>query len=142
AQRLVRKICNHCKIEVAVPEEIPSMFTFPLRTSFKGTGCSKCNYTGYSGRVGIYELLKMDVQIKRMIAKKFTEEDLWECARNIGTKTLFEDAISKVEEGVTTVEEIISKIPYQQFLQKEIQPAQGTKKNRKTPRASEIITPS
>jgi len=119
AQRLIRKLCPHCKIEIGPPDDIPGMFLPPLKNNYKGTGCSKCNYTGYSGRIGVYELLRMDTQTRRLISKKFSEDDLWESVRQNGTQTLFEDAWSKVEEGMTTVEEIISKIPYPQFMHEE-----------------------
>jgi type IV pilus assembly protein PilB len=127
AQRLIRKICPSCKIEIPLPDNIPGTVLPPLKNNYKGTGCNKCNYTGYSGRVGVYELLKMDSQLRRLITVNFSEDDLWECARQNGTQTLFEDAWSKVEEGVTTVEEIISKIPYQQFMQEENKPASSRK---------------
>lgn len=119
AQRLIRKICPQCRIEIALPDEVPGIVLPPLNNNYKGTGCSKCNYTGYSGRVGVYELLRLNTELRRLIATKFSEDDLWDCARQNGTQTLFEDAWSKVEEGITTVEEIISRIPIQQFIQEE-----------------------
>jgi type IV pilus assembly protein PilB len=119
AQRLIRKICPSCKIEIATTDDIPGINLPPLKNNYRGTGCTKCNYTGYSGRVGVYELLKMDTSLRRLVVTKFSEDDLWDCARQNGTETLFEDAWSKVEEGVTTVEEIISKIPCQQFMHEE-----------------------
>ena len=122
AQRLIRKICTHCKIEIAPPDDVAGFVLPPLKNNYKGIGCSKCNYTGYSGRVGVYELLKMDTRLRRLIIKKFSEDDLRECAKQSGTKPLFEDAWSKVEEGMTTVEEIISKIPYQQLMQEDNKP--------------------
>ncbi|MBI5663775.1 MAG: Flp pilus assembly complex ATPase component TadA [Nitrospirae bacterium] len=119
AQRLIRKICPNCKIEIAPPDDMPGITLPPLNNNYRGTGCNKCNYSGYSGRIGVYELLKMNTQLRRLIAKKFTEDDLWDCARQTGTQSLFEDAWAKVEEGMTTVEEIISKVPYPQFMQEE-----------------------
>ena len=90
----------------------------------------KCNNTGFAGRIGVYELLSMNTQLKRLIAREFCEDDLWESTRKAGTQTLFEDAWSKVEEGLTTAEEIISKIPYQQFFIEEGK-ATDKKKNNK-----------
>ncbi len=116
AQRLVRKICLHCKVEVSAPEEMFGMVLPPLKTYYKGEGCDKCNYSGYSGRVGVYELLRMNTPLRRLIAENFTEDNLWACAREANTKTLFEDAWSKVEAGITSADEVISKIPYQNIL--------------------------
>ncbi len=130
AQRLVRKICTQCKIEIEPPDDMPGIILPSLKNNYKGAGCSKCNYTGYSGRVGIYELLKIDTDLKRLITKTFSEDDIWDCARQNGTKTLFENAWLKVEEGMTTVEEIISKIPCQQFIYEEKKLA-SKKKNKK-----------
>ena len=127
AQRLIRKICTHCKIQIAPPNDLHGIILPPLKNNYKGTGCSKCNYTGFSGRVGVYELLSMDTQLRHVITRKFSEDDLWECARQSGTQTLFEDAWSKVEDGITTVEEILSKIPYQQSMKKEDTPSSRKK---------------
>lgn len=127
AQRLIRKICPHCKTEIALPEDMPGITLPPLKNNYKGEGCSKCNYSGYSGRVGVYELLKMNTELRRLISTKFSEDDLWYCARQTGTQTLFEDAWSKIEEGLTTVEEIISKIPYPAFMHEEKPPSSKSK---------------
>ena len=116
AQRLVRVICSHCKIQVRPPEETFGVHVPDLKACYKGEGCQKCGYTGYSGRIGIYELLRMSTPLKRLIGRRFTEDDLWECARSSGTKTLFEDAWEKVEAGITTADEVLYKIPYQQVL--------------------------
>ena len=119
AQRLIRTICPECKIKIPKPAEAMK-FNLPDSTEYyKGTGCNKCNDTGYKGRVGVYELLKMDTGLKKLITGKFTSDDLWECAKKAGSKTMFEDALLKVEEGITTIEEVISKIPSSEFIQVE-----------------------
>ncbi len=115
AQRLIRTICSECKTRVPPPEDAAKFNLPPLDEYYRGTGCSHCNHTGYKGRVGIYELLKMDKNIKELISKGFTEDSLWECARAAGTKSMFEDAWLKVRDGVTTIEEVISKIPFKEF---------------------------
>ncbi|RJQ50609.1 MAG: type II secretion system protein GspE [Nitrospiraceae bacterium] len=119
AQRLVRKICVNCKTEVAPPEELTRFNIPPLKAYYKGTGCEACKNTGSKGRIGIYELLLMDTKLKRLISKNFTVDDLWESARQSGTRSLFEQAWSKVAEGVISVEEVIAKIPYPHFLEEE-----------------------
>jgi type IV pilus assembly protein PilB len=123
AQRLVRKICPHCKQETAPPDEIYGIPLPPLKKYYRGEGCNKCLHTGYSGRVGVYELVKMTTKLKRLITTNFTEDDLWECVKESGTSTLFEDAWEKVGRGLTTADEIISKVPYQQNLKAEIETA-------------------
>ena len=119
AQRLIRTICPECKTRVPQPEETKK-FNLPHSGKFyKGTGCKKCDNTGYKGRVGVYELIKMDRKLKGLIAGKFTTDDLWKCAKESGSKTMFEDAWLKVTEGITTFEEVISKIPCPEFILEE-----------------------
>ncbi len=116
AQRLIRKICSNCKVEAPPPEDF-GKFNLPrLEKYYKGSGCAKCSNTGYKGRIGVYELVTMDSKLKRLITKNFTVDDLWESVRESGTKSLFEDAWLKVIEGQTTIEEVIAKIPFPQFL--------------------------
>ena len=112
AQRLVRRICTECKAESDRTLEITGGGLPPLTKTFKGSGCSFCQYTGYRGQVGIYEFLLMDTSLKRLIPKLVPEEELWDAARAAGTVTLFEDAYAKVRDGMTTVEEVLAKIPY------------------------------
>ncbi|MBC8413872.1 hypothetical protein H8E50_09415 [bacterium] len=112
AQRLVRKICKYCKIEIDTPPEVAKLGMKPLNKYFAGAGCDKCGQSGYSGRFGVYEFVKIDSEIRRTISGTFNEDDLWACAAAAGTKTLFEDAWMKVEQGQTTVEEVISRVHY------------------------------
>jgi type IV pilus assembly protein PilB len=119
AQRLIRKNCLKCKTKVTPPQGVQRFDVPRLKQYYKGTGCNHCNNTGYKGRIGVYELLKMDIGLKKLIARNADEEDLWDSARKSGTKSLFEDAWIKVEEGITTIEEVIAKIPVPHFLTKE-----------------------
>jgi type II secretory ATPase GspE/PulE/Tfp pilus assembly ATPase PilB-like protein len=113
AQRLVRRICINCKMETTPPEIIPESEVPKIKKFFKGRGCRECKYTGFKGRVGVYEFLVLNQELKRLIARGCTEEELWNAAHSAGMVTLFEDGWSKIEEGITTVDEIISKIPYE-----------------------------
>jgi type IV pilus assembly protein PilB len=133
AQRLIRKICTNCKVEAPAPEELARFEVTRFKTYYKGEGCDKCNNTGYKGRIGIYELLKMETKLKRLISKHFTVDELWAVARETGTKSLFEDAWAKVGEGITTVEEVLSKIPYPLFLSE-------MRKEREQKNDTEILT--
>lgn len=112
AQRLVRRICPKCKVKTE-PNELLIRREFPpLKENYKGNGCDYCQYTGYRGQIGIYEFLLINKKLKRMIAKDVFEEDLWDVAKESGATALFENAWGKIEEGLTTVEEVIAKIPY------------------------------
>ncbi len=108
AQRLVRKVCEFCKTAVK-PEEMGPEFARVSESAkddfFHGTGCDKCNQTGFSGRVGVYELLEISGPIRRMIEEKASAQDITEQATKEGFKTLFDDAMEKVREGIVTLEE-------------------------------------
>ena len=110
AQRLVRKICPDCKKEVPAPYAVESLQLKPLDAYYKGEGCNKCNYTGFKGRIGIFELLNLNAELNRLITRDISEDDIWQCAKESGTIPLFEDAWAKVEAGITTVDEVISRI--------------------------------
>ncbi len=112
AQRLVRKICTTCKTETLPPVELIKSGLPAVKTYYKGSGCKECHYTGYRGRVGIYEFLKINNKLKRLIMSNASELDLWKAAGEAGIRTLFEDAWAKVEEGITTVDEVLLKIPF------------------------------
>ncbi len=131
AQRLIRKICPECKTECDPPDSIPDYDLPPVDTFHKGEGCNKCNYTGYKGRIGVYELLAMGTKLKRLISKPFTEDDIWQCVRESGTKTMFEDAWEKVMEGLTTVDEVVSKIPYPHLEANSSEPGSANGDNNK-----------
>jgi type IV pilus assembly protein PilB len=118
AQRLVRRICEKCRIPVEPSEEVLQHGASRLKTSYKGKGCRECQFTGYKGRIGVYEFLALNVELKRLIAKGAVERDIWDSARSSGVITLYEDAWSKVGQGITTVEEVISKIPYGESTKK------------------------
>jgi type IV pilus assembly protein PilB len=130
AQRLVRRICENCKQEEPAPHFPIHINLPPVKNYYRGKGCSQCYYTGYYGQIGIFEFLKIDKKIRRLIAKNAFEEELWEAAREAGMKTLFEDAWDKVNTGITTVEEVLAKIPDSNVEKKE---KSGTLKEGITP---------
>ncbi len=109
AQRLVRKLCIHCKVTTIldpilykeIEEYLPENPTF-----YKGEGCKECGNTGYSGREMISEVLTISETLARMIAKVASKEDLTKQAIDEGFVTMFEDGISKALEGKSTIEEI------------------------------------
>jgi type II secretion system protein E len=109
AQRLVRRICSNCKAEVAVhPMDLPPDFPQPdVGILWKGSGCEKCRSTGYSGRVGIYELLRPTPAIQPLILNRATSSEIKIQAIADGMQTLRTYAWKRVLEGVTTVEEVM-----------------------------------
>jgi type IV pilus assembly protein PilB len=113
AQRLARVICKHCRrpaeyppealIEVGfTPEEVRGGLTI-----FRGTGCPECSNTGFRGRVALYEVLPMSDEIREMVLVGASAMDIKRKAITLGTKTLRASGLSKVREGVTTLEEIV-----------------------------------
>lgn len=112
AQRLVRKICEKCKIEMDFNAEVENWKVPLIKKCYKGQGCKECHHTGYKGRIGVYEFLVIDTKLRKLLAKRATEDEIWEAARENGLVTLFEDAWEKVKAGITSVEEVLSKVPY------------------------------
>lgn len=121
AQRLVRKICLKCQvskpIEATLVEYLYSSLTEPsekeelqkiLPTQVKtAPGCNFCNYTGYQGRTGVYEMFTINEDIRQLILAKATTSKIKSAAIKNGMRTMLFDGISKVAAGITTVEEIL-----------------------------------
>jgi type IV pilus assembly protein PilB len=111
AQRLVKKICPHCKEEY-VPDaaEMERFQAYLGKTSmsklFKGKGCDACGFSGYLGRMPILELFDISESIKALIARKAPEDEILLAAQREGFKLLSVDVIEKVMAGVTTLEEL------------------------------------
>jgi type IV pilus assembly protein PilB len=113
AQRLARRICGNCKEENVVDESALAYFGYTKETApkfFKGRGCVKCNGSGYKGRVGIYELLMMNDELKRAIVGGAKTDVIRDIAIKGGMKTLKTYAMILMEEGLTTVEEVLSNL--------------------------------
>ena len=112
AQRLVRKICTLCKEEIIPTADLLAdleMTTDQLagRKIFRGKGCDKCNRTGYKGRLGIYELMLMNDEMRDMIIRNCSTEELRNTARKFGMVTLRDAGMESVFAGLTTAEEVI-----------------------------------
>jgi len=112
SQRLIRKVCSSCKTPVSVPREaIVEAGVDPYRfqgiTFYEGTGCAKCNQTGYSGRVGIYEVMPIDDEMRGLIEGDANSIELEKAALRKGMVSLREAALRKLEAGVTTFEEVV-----------------------------------
>src|SRR5579863_2447217 len=123
AQRLVRLLCPCHSVQGATPEFQARMAQFGLsRVPAKmavPVGCDKCNQTGYSGRVGIYELLRMDDSIRAIVRTAGGIERIRETARTNGMRLMQEDALDKILGGVTTIEEVLRVVPTENNSQAE-----------------------
>jgi general secretion pathway protein E len=115
AQRLVRKLCSHCKKEFQPAEDI--LVKLGLNHKFnandriyKAVGCAKCFNSGYNGRVAVFELMIIDDDFQSLITKNQDASVIRKYAKEKGMKTLLEDAAKKVLEGTTTIEELLSAI--------------------------------
>jgi len=108
AQRLVRKICPRCKKKY-LPEKyiLKNINLSPETTFYKGAGCKSCDGIGYRGMTGIFEVLTLDNNIKKLIANNASEPEIREAARKHGMKTMFEDGLLKVRQGITTLDEVM-----------------------------------
>lgn len=113
AQRLVRKICNACRYSVTkLPKDMPSTnvvekYIGKKFTIYKGKGCNICGGTGYKGRTAIFEFITMTQEMKDLVLKSPSTQEVWALAEKQGSKSLFEDGIEKVKNGVTTIEELL-----------------------------------
>jgi type IV pilus assembly protein PilB len=113
AQRLVRVVCPKCKEpDEPAAHEIKAASLTPDRlagaTFMRGRGCAYCNHTGYRGRLGIFELMKMNSAIREMTFKREPTQSIRRQARLHGMRTLLEDGILKALKGITTLDEVLS----------------------------------
>jgi type IV pilus assembly protein PilB len=112
AQRLVRKVCEDCRQAYEVDETtlLPHGHTLQGRerlTLYKGRGCGLCNQTGLRGRIAIYEVMPVTREVKELVLRAASPDEIAKLARTQGMRTLREAGLHKVMEGVTTVEEIL-----------------------------------
>ena len=113
AQRLVRKVCPHCARQMETTEQERLFLGEDVRAVTRGTGCTKCNNTGYKGRVAVHEILAINNDIRRMIINHTTIEEITRYAREVQhMRTLKESGLILVKEGKTTPEELL-KISYE-----------------------------
>lgn len=108
AQRLVRKICQSCRTDYSPDPKVLELLGLDVKSGscIKGNGCDACRGTGYQGRTGIFEVLVIDNEFRKAIVEKRPIEELEALAKSKGLKSLHEDAIDKLKNGVTTVEEL------------------------------------
>ncbi|WP_371818035.1 GspE/PulE family protein [Pseudoflavonifractor sp. MSJ-37] len=108
AQRLVRKVCPHCAEEVEPTPQEQVLLGPDIHTVHRGTGCPQCNGTGYRGRLAIHEIVTIDRTIRRMISKGADVEEIEAYARREqGMRSLKEQGLALVAQGITTPEELL-----------------------------------
>jgi type IV pilus assembly protein PilB len=126
SQRLVRVLCPFCKVKMEAKGEerkyilsrlknVPRGVKLPSKLNkakgkifiYRPKGCRKCNFKGYSGRVGVFEILKVTKELSNLIAKRPTEEEILKVARKQGMISMEEDGILKVLSGITSLEEVM-----------------------------------
>ena len=118
AQRLVRRICSSCIVSYPATEEAKRLIGAQIaltgedpkrvpQTLYRGNGCNVCGHSGFSGQIGIYELLRVTDAIKETVLKSADGGEVRKLAIKEGMQTMFEDGLAKVERGVTTIEEVL-----------------------------------
>ncbi len=112
AQRLVRRICEHCRTEIMLaPDQVEQVGDGDSRQwmgkAWKGNGCSECRSTGYLGRLGIFEMVIIDEPIRSLIQRQANASEIRRTAMQGGMKLLRDDGMTKVLAGKTTLEEVL-----------------------------------
>ncbi len=110
AQRLVRKICQHCRIEdlpTALEQEFLEQIDLPLARIIRNKGCEHCFNLGYKGRIGIFELIVMSSELRALIVQQPIFDDIYAQALDDGMHTLLDDAKEKVISGIISLEELM-----------------------------------
>lgn len=112
AQRLMRRNCGNCKTPYEPAQEMLASLGLPFDHIYhKGAGCEKCNGSGYKGRMGVYEVLRVTPDIRKLIYANVPNQEITLAARADGMKTLREDALTRVLAGTTTPEEVLRVTP-------------------------------
>jgi type IV pilus assembly protein PilB len=112
AQRLARRLCEHCKELYAPSKEeldagrIPEELRHGKTELYRRNGCVRCRQTGYRGRIGVFQLLEMNEQLSTLAARKASHEELERAAMAAGMSTLWADGVEKVLAGLTSLEEL------------------------------------
>ena len=107
SQRLVKTICPHCKEKISTTELDRSVLGEDVKYIYKGAGCHLCNHTGYKGRTAIHEVIMIDKEVRKMISNKIDIDDIYAYVKTSqNLKTLRDQAIDYVKQGITTMDEL------------------------------------
>ncbi len=115
AQRLVRKICENCRFSFSSSVKeldqqskgLGAFFGDKAINLYKGKGCQECSHTGYKGRTAIFEFIQITPELQDLILTHPSAKAVWQLAKQQGSKSVFEDGIEKVKNGITTIEELM-----------------------------------
>jgi general secretion pathway protein E len=114
AQRLVRRLCPHCRTQAPAMAELVAQLGLDRYTDhsqeiqlYHPKGCEQCNETGYFGRNSLTEVLVVTDEIRRLILKRATAQELHRAAAKEGMRTMYDDGMAKALDGLTTVEEVL-----------------------------------
>ncbi|MBN1405248.1 MAG: Flp pilus assembly complex ATPase component TadA [Candidatus Omnitrophica bacterium] len=111
AQRLVRLICSKCKKEIKLDDKLKKELGLKIDYSktkiYQGEGCPACKFTGFKGRTGIYEILPLTDEIRDLVLRRASADQIKQKAVALGMKTLFDDGVEKILAGVTTIGEVL-----------------------------------
>ncbi|MBN2177007.1 MAG: Flp pilus assembly complex ATPase component TadA [Demequinaceae bacterium] len=111
AQRLARRLCDKCKMDYTPePRDIETRFSWEsgmeIPTLYKPVGCSSCSNTGYRGRMALHEIMPVTEEVERLAVDRASSAEIGRVARGQGMETLLEDGWAKVQEGLTSIEEL------------------------------------
>jgi len=115
AQRLVRRICDHCRFSSNVsastftnlPKSAVKQIKGKIKTVYQGKGCAKCGHSGFHGRTAVFEFIASTPEMEDLILTNPSKQDIWKLAHSQGSTSMFEDGLQKVKDGVTTIEELL-----------------------------------
>ncbi len=118
SQRLARRLCDHCKTEYVISKDDTHKEMLKLRPDiakylgnteklYKANGCSQCDNTGYSGRVGLYEVLRMNKDLRDIVISNPNPDEIYAVAKKDGFKLMLEEAIGKLQKGMIDLEELM-----------------------------------
>jgi len=115
AQRLVRKVCDSCRVSYNLTkseiqkydQQVRQYFQGKTYTLYKGKGCPACANTGFKGRIGVFEFLTISPEMQDLIIKHPSSKEVIELAKSQGFQTMFEDGIEKVKKGITSLDELL-----------------------------------
>ncbi len=117
AQRLSRRLCEKCKVKYALTEaehtELKKMrpdiaeLVKPGETLYKEKGCSECSASGFKGRIGLYEILEVKKEIRKLISEKGNIDDIFDVARQQGLVLIVEDGVAKMKQGIISLSELM-----------------------------------
>jgi type II secretory ATPase GspE/PulE/Tfp pilus assembly ATPase PilB-like protein len=124
AQRLVRKICESCKVSVQIEPSVLKKFLpnantyFPNKTItlYQGKGCRSCQNTGFKGRTAVFEFIRVTPEMELLITTRASSQEITKLALQQGSKHMFDDGIEKVKNGITTLEELLRVVPTPQYI--------------------------